>query len=69
MTTLTASLQHPPAGTGHPGAAPLLFRSLQGPMQWHQLLPDHVAEYSRSDQFSLKNSLTIRNRAVYPSPR
>ena len=69
MTTVTASLQHPPAGTGRPGAAPLLFRPLQGPMQWHQLLPDHVAEYSRSDQFSLKNSLTIRNRAVYPSPR
>jgi hypothetical protein len=69
MTTFTASLQHPPAGTGRPGAAPLLFRPLQGPMQWHQLLPDHVAEYSRSDQFSLKNSLTIRNRAVYPSPR
>jgi hypothetical protein len=69
MTPFTASLQHPPAGTGRPGAAPLLSRSLQGPMQWHQLLPDHVAEYSRSDQFSLKNSLTIRNRAVYPSPR
>jgi hypothetical protein len=35
----------------------------------HQLLPNHVAEYSRSNQFSLKNGLTIRNHAVYPSPR
>jgi hypothetical protein len=69
MTPFTASSQHPPAGTGRPGAAPLLFRPLQGPMQWHQLLPDHVAEYSRSDQFSLRNSLTIRNHAIYPSPR
>jgi hypothetical protein len=69
MTTFTASLQHPPTGTGRPGAAPLLFQPLQGPMQWHQLLPDHVAECSRSDQFSLKDGLTICTHAVYPSPR
>jgi len=69
MTTFTASLQHPPAGTGRPGAAPLLFQPLPGPMQWHPLLPNRVAEYSRSDQFSLKDGLTICNHAVYPSPR
>ena len=69
MTTLTASLHHPPAGACRFRRRPLSPWCLRRPMRCRRLLLNHTAECSGGDQFSMMDVSSPFNHAAPFIPR